>query len=125
MVGVRTIAIAFACGVVVCVAVPAVGQESVRTSWGAPDLQGVWDFRTITPMQRPEQYGDREFLTEGRLQISIKLQLIEKNGYGTKLPSARRWEAMSTGAVPVRRLVPITSFGSMSVRIRSIHGGPR
>ena len=29
-----------------------------RTAWGQPDLQGVWDFRTITPMQRPERYGD-------------------------------------------------------------------
>ena len=34
-----------------------------RTGWGAPDLQGVWDFRTITPMQRPEHYGDKAFLT--------------------------------------------------------------
>ena len=34
-----------------------------RTAWGQPDLQGVWDFRTITPMQRPERYGDKEFLT--------------------------------------------------------------
>ena len=38
-------------------------QEVPRTGWGAPDLQGVWDFRTITPMQRPEHYGDKEFLT--------------------------------------------------------------
>ena len=34
-----------------------------RTAWGAADLQGVWDFRTITPLQRPESLGDREFLT--------------------------------------------------------------
>jgi len=43
---------------------PAAAQsEAPRTAWGAPDLQGVWDFRTITPMQRPERYGDKEFLT--------------------------------------------------------------
>jgi len=24
-----------------------------RTPWGAPDLQGVWDFRSLTPMERP------------------------------------------------------------------------
>ena len=34
-----------------------------RTAWGQPDLQGVWDFRTITPLQRPEELGDKEFLT--------------------------------------------------------------
>ncbi len=49
---------------VALVAGPALAQDSApRTAWGEPDLQGVWDFRTITPMQRPERYGDKEFLT--------------------------------------------------------------
>ncbi|HCQ98891.1 MAG TPA: hypothetical protein DIU48_05695 [Acidobacteria bacterium] len=34
-----------------------------RTAWGQPDLQGVWDFRSITPMQRPNDRADQEFLT--------------------------------------------------------------
>ena len=38
--------------------------EPPRTPWGQPDLQGIWDFRTITPLQRPEDRGDQEFLTE-------------------------------------------------------------
>ena len=46
-----------------------------RTEWGDPDLQGVWDFRTLTPMERPEELGDKQVLTaeeaaqfrEGRL----------------------------------------------------------
>ncbi len=42
----------------------AAGQGDVpRTAWGHPDLQGVWDFRTITPMERPEDLAGREFLT--------------------------------------------------------------
>ena len=49
---------------IVAVAGPAMAQDGPRTAWGAPDLQGVWDFRTITPLQRPERYGDREFLTQ-------------------------------------------------------------
>ena len=45
-------------------AAPGAAQEEVpRTPWGAPDLQGVWDFRTITPLQRPEELADQEFLT--------------------------------------------------------------
>ena len=49
----------------VSLAAPAAAQnEAPRTAWGAPDLQGIWDFRTITPMERPEQFGDRAFLTE-------------------------------------------------------------
>ena len=34
-----------------------------RTSWGEPDLQGVWDFRTVTPMERPDEFEGQEFLT--------------------------------------------------------------
>jgi len=34
------------------------------TTWGDPDLQGVWDFRTITPMERPEELADKATLTE-------------------------------------------------------------
>ncbi|MCY4614862.1 MAG: hypothetical protein OXC71_00495, partial [Chloroflexi bacterium] len=45
-------------------AAPAGAQEAPRTAWGAPDLQGVWDFRTITPMERPRDLADQEFLTE-------------------------------------------------------------
>ena len=46
-------------------AVPAAAQtDTPRTAWGQPDLQGVWDFRSITPMQRPEEQADKEFLTE-------------------------------------------------------------
>ena len=59
------VAMGAAAALVPLLAAPAAGQgESPRTAWGAPDLQGVWDFRTITPLQRPEELGDQEFLTE-------------------------------------------------------------
>ncbi len=35
-----------------------------RTAWGQPDLQGVWDFRTITPLERPEEFAEKESLTD-------------------------------------------------------------
>ena len=34
-----------------------------RTSSGAPDLQGVWDFRSLTPMERPIELEDTSVLT--------------------------------------------------------------
>ena len=37
--------------------------EAPRTPWGAPDLQGVWDFRSLTPMERPEELADSETFT--------------------------------------------------------------
>jgi hypothetical protein len=35
-----------------------------RTPWGEVDLQGVWDYRTITPLERRPELGDREFYTD-------------------------------------------------------------
>src|ERR1700687_4381524 len=35
-----------------------------RTADGKPDLQGVWDFRTITPMERPVALGTKAFFTD-------------------------------------------------------------
>ena len=48
-----------------CSAWPAVGQsvEPARTAWGAPELGGVWDFRTITPLERPAALKDKAVLT--------------------------------------------------------------
>ncbi len=34
-----------------------------RTEWGKPDLQGVWNFSSNVPMQRPSRFGERQFLT--------------------------------------------------------------
>ena len=50
----------------VAAAVPAAAQtaEAPRTAWGAPDLQGVWDFRSLTPMERPADLADQETFTE-------------------------------------------------------------
>lgn len=35
-----------------------------RTADGQPDLQGVWDYRTITPLERPKDLGTKAFFTE-------------------------------------------------------------
>lgn len=38
-----------------------------RTAWGDPDLQGVYTFATTTPLERPEELGDKAFYTEEEL----------------------------------------------------------
>ena len=40
-------------------------SPALRGPDGKPDLQGFWDFRTLTPLQRPTNLGDKKFLTEG------------------------------------------------------------
>ena len=39
------------------------GWTAPRTAWGAPDLQGIWDYRTLTPLERPDEFDGREFLS--------------------------------------------------------------
>lgn len=39
-----------------------------RTEWGQPDLQGVWNFNSSTPMQRPQRFGTQEFLTPAEVE---------------------------------------------------------
>ncbi len=45
--------------------------EVSRTEWGQPDLQGVWNFSSSIPMQRPQRFGEREFLTDEEIQQAL------------------------------------------------------
>ncbi|MDP7479981.1 MAG: hypothetical protein QGI10_12005, partial [Vicinamibacterales bacterium] len=40
------------------------GPAPLRTADGHPNLNGVWDFRTVTPLERPTEFADKEFLSE-------------------------------------------------------------
>lgn len=48
--------------------------EIPRTEHGQPDLQGVWNFSSSTPMQRAERYGTQEFLTAEQVREQIERQ---------------------------------------------------
>lgn len=37
------------------------------TEYGHPDISGIWNFSTSTPLERAESYGNREFLTEDEI----------------------------------------------------------
>jgi hypothetical protein len=57
----------------------ALGQSSgtytvPRTEYGQPDLQGVWNFSSNTPMTRPRQYGTQEFLTPEQIKEVVARQ---------------------------------------------------
>jgi hypothetical protein len=37
---------------------------ALKTAWGDPDLQGIWNVVYTTPLQRPAQFANREFFTD-------------------------------------------------------------
>ena len=39
------------------------GAEMKRTASGKPDMSGFYDASTLTPLNRPEHFGDRQFMT--------------------------------------------------------------
>ena len=39
------------------------GDAAIRTLHGDPDIQGIFTFRTITPLERPEALGEKATLT--------------------------------------------------------------
>jgi hypothetical protein len=44
-----------------------------RTPWGEPDLQGIWTSGYIeTPLERPDQFGGREFLTDDEVRKELE-----------------------------------------------------
>ena len=79
-----------------CVPVAAAGQrpaseagawDGPRTPWGDPDLQGVWDYWTFTPLQRPENLADKAVLTDEEAalfarQASEAALAIDRDGPG-------------------------------------------
>ena len=75
----------------------AMAQEAPQTAWGAPDLQGVWDFRTITPLERPEALGDKAFLTAEEA-ANQEQEVIERNAELLLAPAQRTEAGGNLGA---------------------------
>ena len=54
-------------------------KANLRTPWGEPDLQGIWQDPTQTPLQRPAQYANREFLTDAEIAaIDAKREALDR-----------------------------------------------
>ena len=75
-------------GVVSLSALPVAAQTAARTAWGQPDLRGIWDFRTITPLQRPESLAEQEFLTEEEA-ANLEQEVLDRNADLANRPALR------------------------------------
>ena len=82
-----------------------------RTPDDQPDLQGVWDYRTITPLERPSELAGREFLTDEEV-ARLELRAFERNTDEARPAEAARdvsgayndfWWDRGQKVVPTRR----------------------
>ena len=108
--------------------------EVPRTSWGAPDLQGVWDFRTLTPLERPRNLEGKESFTdeeaaeferrsiENRSIPSVRDRSVHAYwwlDYGTEVNADRRTSLISDP--PDGRIPPLTPAAQEKVRVPRQH----
>ena len=51
-----------------------------KTAWGHPHIQGVWDRRTITPVERPERFADKPVLTPEEIRAYERASAARTDG---------------------------------------------
>ena len=97
---IRVLDVATVAVVALALASVATAQDIPRTASGRPDLSGTYDTATLTPLQRPEEFGDRQELTEeeaasvgqggqaavGQALFNIPLERNEESGPPTEAP---------------------------------------
>jgi hypothetical protein len=63
-----------------------------RTSDGRPDLEGIWDYNVITPLERPKSMGTRAFLTDeefAQREAAADKAIAEQPPDGSRAPDPR------------------------------------
>ena len=73
---------------------PTASLTTLNTSWGEPDLQGIWTDEFDVPLQRPAKYADQEFFTETQREQLDK----ERSTLGGDRRGERATEADVAGA---------------------------
>ena len=77
-----------------------------RTPWGDPDLQGTWTASTLTPLERPEKFADKEFLTEAeaaQLERAARAATAETPQAGSVGTYNDAWYDNPVKVIPSRR----------------------
>src|SRR5579864_4044109 len=52
-------------------------SATLRTADGQPDLQGIWSYATMTPLERPSDLAGKEFFTKKEV-ADYEKSLLEK-----------------------------------------------
>ena len=84
-------------------------RTAPRMAFGAPDLNGVWDYRTLTPLERPPELAGKEVLTEEEAATYLEGKLADLASRDERTPANivgnynRFWFDEGTTLVDTRR----------------------
>ena len=67
-----------------------------RTPWGHPDLQGIWNNVTATPLQRPNEFKDKALLTDAEA-AEFARRAAQREAEGESKPTAQQTPGQRTG----------------------------
>ena len=67
-----------------------------RTPWGHPDLQGIWNNVTATPLQRPTEFKDKSFLTSEEA-AEFAQRAAQREAESEARPTAQQTPGQRTG----------------------------
>jgi hypothetical protein len=73
-------------------------QSAPKTPWGEPDLQGIWDHKITTPIERPARYANKEFLTDEEIRALDEASTALPVGKGRDVRAERGSEVDVEGA---------------------------
>ncbi len=62
-----------------------------RTAWGDPDLRGVWDYATMTPLERSRELAEKAVFTEEEA-AAYERQVLERQKTGLNTGGPDYWD---------------------------------
>ena len=69
---------------------PKATYKAPRLADGHPDLQGIWNYGTVTPMERPKELADKPVLTAAEARAFEEKTVRERNADLNRDTAARR-----------------------------------
>lgn len=96
-----------------------------QTAWGSPDLRGIWNHGTATPLERAERHADQAQLTDGEI-AEVNAAARSTDGVGAR--RAVWWErSLSDGRTamivdPQNGRIPYTVEALASLHTRGERG---
>ena len=77
------------------------GWTAPKTPWGDPALMGTYTNKTITPVQRPDDLADREFLTVEE-SAALERERVERNDRLLHAPAEKTTAGGNVGSCQER-----------------------